>query len=134
MGTYEIIRHEGGMGSDLCPPGHPNYTHLVRFGPGDEAGMCSVGYAVTAAHIPAACREQARQLIAGAALAETEEWLREVYGRFRWSYAPEDGDVRDAILDCSCSLPPDRHLAVLWVRRHFPGHQPRTDLIWSGAL
>jgi hypothetical protein len=101
---------------------------------------------------------QARKIMDEAELACSESWVRSVYGYFRGSYSPDgtDRNVSNAVhpaTACECGyqrwsakaleihlsesyghrameLPPaDHHLGYLTVRKYFPGHQPRTDLI-----
>jgi hypothetical protein len=149
-----VLEDGRGQGGFLDPPGYP--THRFAFleyrgsRSTDYESAISVDTAGEYSWVPAAVKGRARRLLAEHPPQCTEEWLRSVYGYFRGCYSPDgedrnvsrclivkpnpDGDGyvlgpfgRDGHLD---ELPPaDRHLAVMQVRRFFPDHEPREDLI-----
>jgi hypothetical protein len=122
---------DGGSGSFLCPPGHPNHDYSVYVyyarTPGDTVNVSlrsiqSVDGTATDEHAPADVRAQAQGMLDRAQLKCSEAWLRNVYGYFRNSYSPDDGNRA-----------PEHHLGYLHVREYFPDHRPRLDLIQNPA-
>lgn len=105
----------------------------------------------------------ARHVLERAELVYSSAWVRSVYGYFRNSYSPDgtDQNASNAIIfSPGCRVcgkpvraavhgytdpafeheyaprsrpPAERHLAVLFIRQYFPGHQPRVRLIENPA-
>jgi hypothetical protein len=123
------------MGGFLMPPGHPNHEHYVSeyVSPRGrrELGSYALDSVAESEWIPAAVRARARRILDNAELRCSELWVRDVYGYFRNSYLPESGstNVSDMVTDATNQLPADRHAAVAFIRRFFPDHAARTDLI-----
>jgi hypothetical protein len=132
------ISHDGhGSGGFMCPPGHWNHEYTLNgyYGGRRKANADSIsgiGYALEEdSGASESVKERVRRIMDAATLTDSDMWERSVYGYFRYSYAPENGDrnVSNAISDHSDSLPAERHLAVLCIREYFPDHEPRLDLI-----
>lgn len=124
-------------GSFLCPPGHPSHSFGIEDGPQRDPNLiASLDYAVDADNadwVPAKIRDEAQRLLDTATLVESDEWLIKVYRHFRHCYSP-DGVNRNAsdalIVKSDDAAPPvDHHLGVMFVRKYFPQHQPRLDLL-----
>lgn len=134
---WRINKDGRGMGGLMCPPGHWNHLYMVERWVGgrtqDYEGWANLDQAVDDTSLPATIRGQARRIRETTELVCSERWLRHTYGYFRNCYAPEDLDrnVSNAIIPKAGEEipPPERHLAVLCVRAHFPEHEPRLDLI-----
>lgn len=125
---------EGGMGSFLCPPGHPNHFHSIEDGPRSNPTRCaSLDYALTGGDVPDRIRETAQAAFDESVLVCSELWLRNVYGYFRNSYSRDGADrsVINAVFDQTNKRPAAHHLAHLLVLSYFPGQAPRLDLIAS---
>lgn len=131
---------DGGSGSFLCPPGHPNlkYSVYVYEGHRREPNMItSVEGAATDEYLPESARRRAQKMLDDADLVCSEMWVRNVYGYFRHMYVPVDGsrkatdliDVTRVPADEREHFTPERHAAVATVREYFPDHEPRVDLI-----
>lgn len=131
---------DGGSGSFLCPPGHPNHTYSVYtwrdewhkdHKRNDPDGIGSVDWAAKDEQLSEATRQRAQELLDNAELKCSEAWLRQVYGYFRNMYLPESGsrNVGELINDKTGGLPAERHAAVAMIREYFPDHAPRLDLI-----
>lgn len=130
---YKIVSGKnGGTASLLCPPGHPRHTYsLHEFN--SPKGRSVVGsMAIDSALDPdsgasPAIRDRVQRIMDKAELKCSEAWVRNVYGYFRNSYAPEPG-VRE-VAKAVGSGPAELHLGYLTVKEYFPDHEPRTDLI-----
>lgn len=137
---------DGGSGSFLCPPGHPNHDYSVYVyyarTPGGTVNVakrsggpdCIQSVDGTAADVraPADVRAQAQRMLDTAKLRCSEAWVRNAYGYFRNSYSPDgrNRSVSDAIIYKVGRRPPaEHHLGYLMVREYFPDHRPRLDLI-----
>lgn len=78
-----------------------------------------------------AVRATVRRLFAEQELVCSEAWMGQVYGYFKNCYFPagvvnvSDGFER--------SGEPEHHGGYLTVRKYFPDHEPRVDLIESGG-
>lgn len=123
------------MGGFLMPPGHPNHEYYVAeyVSPRGrrELGTYALASVTDSEWIPAPVRARAQRILDGAELRCSELWVRNVYGYFRDMYLPESGSTNasDLVSDRANQLPAESHAAVAWVRRFFPDHAPRTDLI-----
>lgn len=135
--VYKIV--PGSAGSFLCPPGHPNHTHhLEGFDSPRHRNVSFSGgldYALTDEYDGSqAVKDRVRKMMDGAQLVASDMWIKEVYGYFRNCYSP-DGVTRDvskALIHRPATAPaidPARHLAVMLIRKYFPDHEPRHDLI-----
>lgn len=95
---YRIKSGEhGGSGSFLCPPGHPRHSYsLYGYESARHRNEMSIGAIDGALHPDSdasdAIKRQVRKIMDEAELIPSELWIRHVYGYFRNSYAPEDGD------------------------------------------
>lgn len=143
MDLYRIRRDWQGMGSFLCPPGHPNHVYVVEGfwerAPGTTPNprarkngpdMCSSLDGLLGddgSGVPRSIRDQARRIMDSAQLVCSPAWVAMVYGYFRNSYAPESGD-RDVSKSVRTG-PPELHLGYLTVHQYFPEHQPDLALI-----
>lgn len=127
------ISSTSGMGSFLCPPGHPAHRFEVIQGPArNPQTSMSVDAAARGEYgVPDEIRDRAAAKIAEATLVESELWLHMVYGYFRGCYVPEGATAVDTrhIITGVPDLPDERSAAVVAVRRWFPGHEPREDLL-----
>lgn len=136
---HRIINDGQGMGGFLCPPGHVNlrywYEVTVRSsGRGrwpDDANEMTTIDAATAGNVPAVVRLQAQSLITSQTLVCSEAWVGEVYGYFKNCYFPSG--IVDAGGTIDKTGTPEQHGAYLTVRKYFPDHTPRLDLIESGG-
>ncbi len=132
---YRIDKDGQGAGGLMCPPGHPNLFYVAKMYTGPRGrkviGWSSIDSVLDDPDASEGVKRTVRRILDSAKLTCSEDWLRQVYGYFRHSYAPESltRNVSESISDRSDSLPPERHLAVLCVREYFPDHQPRLDLI-----
>lgn len=129
---WSITSENNGSGGFLCPPGHPNHRYSVIEGPArNPRTIMAVDSAATEEWVPAGVRERAARLLTDARLVESPLWVGMVYGYFHSMYLPESGsaNVADLITDRKNELPAERHAAVAYIRRYFPQHSPRLDLI-----
>lgn len=127
---------DGGSGSFLCPPGHPNLEYSVWvFQSKRHRNPMSIMSVSSAAKenqwLPEWARSQAKRLMDSAELVCSENYVRHIYGYFRSMYVPESGsrNASDLLLDPTNALPAERHAAVAMIREYFPDHTPRGDLI-----
>lgn len=135
MRTYRIAK-DSGTGGFMCPPGHWNHTYSLNEYSSPQGrvvqGISVIECALAEdAEVAPAIVATVQRIMANATLVESEAWVRNVYGYFKSMYAPESGDrnVSKAISDRTNALPPERHLATLYIREYFPDHKPRVDLI-----
>lgn len=132
---YRIVKDGHGAGGFMSPPGHPSHTYSVNIYTSPRArkviGSMSITSAATDEHVPAGVRARVRKILADAELSMSNLWVRHVYGYWRNMYVPESGSTNasDLISDSTHSLPAERHGAVAHIRKYFPDHKPRTDLI-----
>lgn len=114
---------DGGSGSFLCPPGHPNLVYSVhgwhssggksrpntqrRSGPDSIQSLDSIAEDEDGYYLASAVR-RARRILAGSRNEPSELWVRHTYGYFKNSYSPDgkDRNVSNAIstskLHCKC--------------------------------
>lgn len=134
---YELSRSDRGVGTLLSPPGHPDFEWTVKqfnkMGPKAIHGEWPISYAAGEdPEIPEHMRRAARKKIEQNPPVCSEGWLRHVYGYMRNMYSLDGKPWTDAgklVQDPDRKLPPEYHAGVIVVRRHFPDHQPRPDLI-----
>src|SRR6185437_11957576 len=91
---YRISR-DGGSGSFMCPPGHPNHFYSIKEGTGPNGFHAAFDYAFTPegrAELPESLVKRAEVIMAEADLTCSEAWVRSVYGYFRNSYSPDGTD------------------------------------------
>ncbi|MGD6750386.1 hypothetical protein [Streptomyces sp. BH105] len=98
MRTYKIVQGQHGSGGFMCPPGYPNHTYSAHEFNGPRGrtvvGISSLEYLLTdEADAAPAVRERARKILESAKVAESEGWVRSVYGYFRNMYLPESGSL-----------------------------------------
>ncbi len=125
---YQISRE--GMGGFLCPPGDPHHTHSVRSSNGDD--LMSLSSAVDCEWLPVGVVARVRKLLDDAHPVESSGWVEMIYGYFRNMWTSDGqtwGSTTDLISDSSGERPADHHAAVVWIRKWFPSHAPRVDLI-----
>lgn len=131
---YKIV--SGGMGSFLCPPGHPNHTRHVMEKAGNhrEVGSMAIDSATRYDYLPEAIRDRAQRLIDNATMVESDLWVRSVYGYFRNMWTA-DGRMWERADNLNVGrpdgAPDDWHAAPLYIRQYFPDHAVRADLIAS---
>jgi len=136
------IRKDGrGMGGFLSPPGHPDLYYVVegyyprgnatpnpaRRSESDSSQSLSSAIKNEYGDIPESVQRSAQRIMDAAKLVCSELWIRNAYGYFRNSYAPESGsrNVSHAV----STGPAERHLGYLTVKEFFADHAPRVDLI-----
>lgn len=136
-GRFVIVAGSG-MGGFLDPPGSLSHNYHVEEYRGsrssDAEGAMSLNSALRDSWVPAGIKHEIRRLQATEHKQITEDWLESVYRHFQRCYSP-DGETRN-VSEClivepdSEDLPPiNWHLAVMFVRSHFPDHEPREDLL-----
>lgn len=127
--TVEIDQDEA-MGTFMLPPGHVDFDYNVN---GE-----SLHKALKDPEIPEALKEEARGLIEQAEPVESDLWVRSVYGYYRNMFLNPDlvtdewksaGDLFLGRTMQESDRDPQRHAAVLHIRKYFPEHEPRMDLI-----
>lgn len=135
---YRFIKSRGnGSGGFLNPPGHPTHTWRVEeYTSARKNAKCTGVYSlegvVSSEWIPAPVRERAAKLLAETAVLESPLWVRQVYGYFRNMWTPDGtpwDNVSNLISGRPDGAPDDWHAAVVFVRKFFPAHEVRTDLI-----
>lgn len=146
-----VLETKDGMGGFLSPPGDPAHTYAFLEYRGsrsmDYETSMSVESAATEKWVPARVRAKAKQILASAKRECTDEWVESIYRYFRNCYSPDgvDRNVSNCLIvkpnpngfgyvhgesGWLESLPPaEHHLAVLYIRKYFPDHEPRMDLI-----
>lgn len=129
------FRKDSGSGGFMDPPGHAHHTYSVyvwegRRRPPDT--IMSVQSAAESDWLPESARKRAQEMLSSHTATPSELWIRNVYGYFRNMYLPEGAEwntAGDLKVGKPGEYPHDRHAAVLMVRKFFPGHEPRADLI-----
>lgn len=128
-----------GMGSFLCPPGHPEHTmhvetelHRRR----ENRGGMSLSYAAACEHLDPAVSKAAKQLLDDWAAnrmplesAEVQKWIRQVLGYFVTCYKGDGEDPwnvsnlkMDAERDPMQNV--DEHAGINLIRKYYPEFQP----------
>jgi hypothetical protein len=133
VSVFRIVEGTGSSGF-LCPPGHPNHTyHVEEVSPRGSVGAIGpLSMILGDDRASDGVRREAQRIIDEATLVQSEAWMRSVYDYFGNMYAPDSGsqNVSDLIHhQAGVAPPPERHAAVVTIRRYFPDHQPRMDLI-----
>lgn len=137
--THVVIVDGQGMGGFLAPPGDPTHRYAVREMSSNrrnarEIGSYALDSATRADWLPGHVRTRVAEIINGAERVESERWVRYVYGYFRGMWT-RDGrpwsDVSTLVSGRPDGAPDDWHAAVVWVRRYFPDHAVRADLIFD---
>jgi hypothetical protein len=136
MGEIYKIVEGSGMGGFMDPPGLPTHRYSIYSYSSNRRNARVTGiHSITSTGewIPEHIRERAAKLIADAGSVEPSElWIRNVYGYFRNMWTP-DGQLWTSVVDLTAGRPDgaadDRHAAAVWVRKYFPDHEARTDLI-----
>jgi hypothetical protein len=139
MGTVWKIERDGGSGGFMNPPGDPAHTYSVveysssRHNARMLASM-NLESAATEDYVPEHIRKRAAEILATATRIPSELWVQSVYGYFRGMYAPNGetwtnaGDLLSA-READQPYPAEWHAGYVWVKKFFPDHEPRTDLI-----
>jgi hypothetical protein len=126
---------DGGMGSFLCPPGHPNLKYSIIEKSSRSWNAYEVGaYSLDSdgEWIPAGIRRTAERMLTSAVLIESPAWVATVYGYYRNMYAREGvmWERADQLVGGKPGdYPDDWHAGVVFVRKYFPDHEVRADLI-----
>src|SRR5687768_7164894 len=137
---WHITADGQGMGGFLCPPGHPNHVYVVWEGyfrsMARARTLMALDSCVKEEWVSASIRQRAQNLINQAQLTSSELWLRHTYGYMGGMYWPQGVEPRSAM--DMVAIPardgdPERHGAVVHIRKYFPDHEPRIDLITAGA-
>ncbi len=121
-----------GMGSFLCPPGDPKLRYSIIERSSNRWNAYEVGaYALDsdADWIPEHIRRRAGQMMADAQRIESPAWVAMVYGYFRNMYAVNGvpwGSVDQLVQG---DYPDEWHAGYVFVRKYFPDHVIRVDLI-----
>lgn len=131
---YKIVKGDG-AGGLLNPPGDPSHTYSIESYSSSRKNASMTGsYSIdsTDEWIPEDVREQARQILDKVDRAASELWIRNVYGYFRNMWTTDGKpwtNVRDLASGRPEGAPDEWHAAAVYVRKWFPDHEPRTDLI-----
>lgn len=132
--VYRIVKGSG-AGGFLNPPGDPAHTYSIQsYSSNRRTARMTGSYALdsTAEWLPQSIRNQARTILDQAKREPSELWIRNVYGYFRNMWTA-DGAAWTNVADLSSTRPqgaPESwHAAAVYVRKWFPSHEPRTDLI-----
>jgi len=130
-----IITQDGGMGSFLCPPGDPmlRYSIIEKSSKSWNArtdGMYALD--TDAEWVSAGIRARAARMLAEAVRVESPAWVANIYGYFRnmWTV---DGlmwtNTQALVSGRPADVPDDWHAAAVFIRKYFPDHVTRVDLI-----
>lgn len=133
----------GGMGSFLCPPTHPEHTMHVETDTHrrrENRGGCSLSYAAECDYIDPAVRARARCILKqwDAPPLETpavQEWILQVLGYFKGCYrntkAPEGQQWHADKLVINNALDPveyaDAHAGVNLIRKYYTAFVPTAE-------
>lgn len=137
MATHVFrIVSDGGTGGFLCPPGHPSHRYSIVEKSSDRwnAYVCGT-YSLDSdcEWIPDGIRRRATQMLTEAKLVESPMWVANVYGYFRSMWSPDGrmwADTRELVLGKPDGEYPDEwHAGCVFVRKYFPDHAVRADLI-----
>lgn len=139
-----IVRGEG-MGSFLCPPGHPTHDYRVEAGlrrKPENRDLLSLEAAVDCEWLDDATRAAARTILQTWEANKkpldspvVQEWILQVLGYFRNCYCRGDGTrdddwhVENLVIpgqrgQANKPLPVERHAGVKLIRRFYPEYQP----------
>lgn len=140
---YRISR--SGAGGFLCPPGHPNLTHSVT----SQHSMMSLETAAEDESVPTEIRQRAQKILDAAQLIESDLWVMHTYSYFRNCYSPDGVDrstqncliigqprysaSEEPVQADDPRVAPEHHLGYLMVKKYFPEHEVRLDLLDSSA-
>lgn len=133
--VFRIINDGQGMGCFLCPPGDPKHRYFIREMSSSRWNAYEVGaYALDteAQWVPEGIRRMAARMLGQAQRVESPAWVAHVYGYFRNMYAPEGQPWTTAnglLPGKPGEYPDDWHAGAVAVRRYFPEHVTRADLI-----
>jgi len=153
-GRWELVDGDG-MGGFMDPPGALTHTLYVREWRGSRSECYETAMAIDSAlsesYVPAVIKRAIRRELAKAEPPVADEaWIERTYAYYKNCYSP-DGIDRN-VSHCLIVAPtpdgfgyvvgtfgrdgwmenrpsPETHLAVLAIRKHFPDHEPRVDLI-----
>lgn len=132
--VYKIVKGSGG-GGFLHPPGDPAHAYSIVSYSSNRRNARETGFYgldSTAEWLPKHIRDRAREILDRASREPSELWIRSVYGYFRNMWTT-DGVMWTSVADLVSSRPEDApadwHAATVYVRKWFPDHEARTDLI-----
>jgi hypothetical protein len=131
---YKIVKGTG-AGGFMSPPGDPAHLYSIESYSSNRSNARLTGsYSIEsdAEWIPQHIRDRARKILESATRTPSELWIRNVYGYFRnmWTADGRAWSTTDAIKSGRPEgAPIEWHAAVVHVRRHFPDHEPRAELI-----
>lgn len=132
--VYKIVKGSG-AGGFLHPPGDPAHTYSIVSYSSNRRNARETGlYTLdsTAEWMPQSIRDRAREILDHAKTTPSELWIRTVYGYFRNMWTA-DGVMWTNVVDLASfrpeGAPADWHAATVYVRKWFPDHEPRIDLI-----
>lgn len=129
---YVTTGGDAGQGSFLDPPNYP--TH--KFGISSRFRSQDI---VSFSKEEPQFKEQLKPYLKFDKLPENhpevQKWIKQHYSYFKNSYSKNgiNRNVNDAIINEKDELPNNHHLAFLAVRKFYPNHKPRKDLIKSKA-
>lgn len=132
---WTINKDGQGQGGFLSPPGHPDHEYVIegRRPRAREADVYTgVGSVLSSPdEYPPHVVRMAQRVMDKAELICSDRWVRMVYGYMRTMYVPwtEDDRADKLLRDPLGHMPASRHAAVRVIRRYFPDHEPRVDLI-----
>lgn len=137
QGSNFYLRTDDGMGGFLNPPTHPQHTtSIIEKRGGHEVGYYSLTGARDEKYLPGRVRGTANGILKRWVREKGQEqpdevWLASVYNYFRNCYSPdgENRNVSDCLINNANSLPPERHLAYLFVKEFYPAHKPDIERI-----
>lgn len=133
--VFRITSKLAGMGSFLCPPGHPSHRYGIEEKSSNRHNayaLGSYGLDTEAEWIPEGIKRRAAKMLADAQLVESPLWVAHVYGYFRRMYAPDGKiwtDASSLMSGAPGTYPDDWHAGGVHVRKYFPEHVTRVDLI-----
>lgn len=134
--VYKIVRGCG-AGGFMSPPGDSRHMYSIQSYSSNRSNARMTGsYAIDtdAEWIPVSVRERARKILTETSVTESELWIRYVYGYFKnsWTSNGQPWDNVDGLTFARpADAPLDWHAAVVHIRKWFPTHQPRAELIAS---
>ena len=132
--VYKIVKGDG-AGGFMNPPGDPAHTYRIESYSSSRSNARVAGiYSIDSAQewMPQHIRKTAAEMVANATRTPSELWVRSVYGYFRnmWTVDGQPwANVNQLVSGRPKGAPIEYSAAVVHVRRWFPDHAARADLI-----
>lgn len=133
--VYKIVKNGQGLAGFMNPPGDPAHIYVIESYSSNRHNTQHTGsYSISTddAWIPQAIRNQARDVLTESQPIASELWMRNVYGYFHGMWTPNGvkwSNVDQLVSKRPDGAPLDWHAAVVHIRRWFPDHEPRADMI-----